>query len=157
MSGARKPTNIEALDQLTESVKRVTSTITKVLVKFPRNTLPSTLAPFMYRHSDPAVKRSQKGDEIVLTISSGSKTTNLRFPATLLDAQESVITRWARDQYWYAIKEGKAQARRAAHAKVSLAVDSLQKAQRDLETARKHLSEVSAVPRKKSPRTGRAE
>jgi hypothetical protein len=154
-STRKKTTNAEALDQINTSVQRVTSTIQSVLAKYPQNTLSPALVPFVQRHWAQAIRRSHQDDEIVLVISTFfSKTTNLRFPVALLDAQESEITRWARDQYWSAIREAKLRARREAHANTEKARRAVAKAQHDLETAQRQLAVVSALADK--PRAGRA-
>lgn len=83
-----------------------------------------------------------------------SKTTNLRFPVALLDAQESEITRWARDQYWSAIREAKLRAQREARNNKDRAESAVTKARHDLETAQRQLAVISALADK--PRSGRA-
>lgn len=154
-STKKKASNVEALDQISASVERVTSTIRSVLAKYPQNTLSPALLPFVQRHWDHAVRRSQKGDEVVLVISTFfSKTTNLRFPVALLDAQESEITRWARDQYWSAIREAKLRAQREARNNKDRAERAVAKARQDLETAQRQLAVISALADR--PQPGRA-
>lgn len=146
MPSPKITTNAAALDQVNASVERVTATIGRVLSKYPQNTLSPALLPFVQRHWDIAVRRSTKGDEIVLVISTFfSKTITLRFPVELLDAQESEITRWARDQYWSAIHEAKLRAQREARANTEKARRAVAKAQHDLDTAKQQLAKVSAV------------
>lgn len=145
-----KPTNAEALDQVEDAVDRVMTLISAVLRKYPRNTLPEKLAPFIYRYAERAVRRATKGDDVLLAITMFSvKTVNLRFPLALLDAPEQVITRWARDQYWSAIEGSKFQARQDARVKVAKARETLEKAQRDFDAATENLTEVWTPGKKK--------
>lgn len=146
MSSPKKTTAAEALDQVNASVERVTATIRRVLAKYPQNTLSPGLLPFVQRRRDLAVRRSSNGDDLVLVISTFfSKTTTLRFPVALLDAQESEITRWARDQYWAAIHEAKLRAQREARQNTEKARRAVAKAQHDLDPAKQQLAKVSAA------------
>lgn len=142
--------NVEALDQVGTAVDGVLTLISAVLRKFPRNTVPDKLLPFMQAHADRAVRRATKGDEIVLVSTSlFFKTATLRFPTKLLDAPEQEITRWARDQYWSGINTAKFQAREQARANAEKARRAVEDAQRKLEKARQHLAAVSAPGKKK--------
>lgn len=145
-----KPSNIEALEQVEAAVARVMTLIRAVLRKYPQNTTPEKLMPFRYANADQAVRRATKGEGIALVSTSFFyKTATLRFPLALLDAPEQVITRWARDQYWSAIEGSKFLARQEARTNAAKARDSLEKAQRDFDSANEHLSAVWAPGKKK--------
>ncbi len=120
---------------------------------YPQNTLSPALLPFVQRCRDVAVRRSSNGDDLVLVISTFfSKTTTLRFPVALLDAQESEITRWARDQYWSAIRDKKLRARQSAREERDKTQHALDKAQRDFDAAQQRLANVSAPSTKTQQR-----
>ncbi|MEO3931315.1 hypothetical protein WMO79_00685 [Micrococcaceae bacterium Sec7.4] len=151
MPDTQKPrTNIEALEQVENAVTRVMTLISAVLRKYPQNTVPEKLLPFRHTHADRAVRRSTKGDDLVLASTSFFyKTATLRIPLALLDAPEQAITRWARDQYWSGIEGSKFQARKEARANADKASRALDQAQLKLDRALQELATVSAPGKKK--------
>lgn len=153
MPKTQKPlNNVEALDQVQDAVAGVLTLVTAVLAKFPSNTVPEKLRPFLYGNGAYAVRRSLKDEEVVLVSTAiFYKNTTLRFPLALLDAPEQVITRWTRDQYWSGIEGSKHQERQAARVKAAKAKETLEKAQRDYEAAEANLAAAWAPGKKKQP------
>jgi hypothetical protein len=152
MTRKKSITNIEALDQVFASVDRVTGTIRRVLMKYPENTLSPALLPFVRRLWPVSIRRSGKGDEIVMLVSSlFHEKTMVRFPITLLDAQESEITRWARDQYWSEIRAAKLREKQNAEANLTKAKRAVDKAQADLDAAQGKLVRATAMVMGKHP------
>ncbi|GAB5079687.1 hypothetical protein [Arthrobacter sp. AD-310] len=152
MTRKKSTPSIEALDQVFTSVDRVTGTIRRVLVKYPENTLPAPLLPFVRRLWPVSVRRSGKGDEIVIVVTSiFNSQTIVRFPVTLLDAQESEITRWARDQYWSGIRAAKFREKQNAEANLAKAKRAVDKAQAELTAAQGQLTRATSVVMGKNP------
>ena len=146
MTRSKFTPTIDALDLVFASVDRVSGTIRRVLVKYPENTLPAALLPFVRRLWPVSIRRSGKGDEIVMVVSSmfHDKST-VRFPVSLLDAQESEITRWARDQYWFGIRAAKLREKQNAEANLAKAKRAVDKAQAELTAAQGQLTRATAV------------
>lgn len=152
MTRKKSPTtNAEALDQAQASAARVASTIASVLRKFPRETLAPRLLPFVQHRSRTAVRRSSDGRELVMSISTVfSEKDTARFPVALLDAPESDITKWAREQYWSEIHAARYRERQDAQAKLTRAKNTVTQAQRDLEKAQEQLTRATAVVTRKT-------
>lgn len=137
--------NIAALEQANSAVAYIITIIGRVLVKFPSNTLAPSLVAFTHRYGTSAIRLSGSGDEVVLTSRPAwSGITGLRFPVRLLDAQESEITKWARDKYWAEIRAEKLRVQRTAEARATRARKTIAKAELELATARNELATATA-------------
>lgn len=158
------PTADERFVEMNNSVHRVASLIRRVLLKFPHNTLPPALKPLIWT-PDWSFRLSNDGTEIVLTHCFSFRRTpewvTARFPVALLAYQESDVTSWARERYWSGVKEVREQHRRAAHRRVSLARESVERARISLRDAERSLERASAetdaayAPSKKQRRAQR--
>jgi hypothetical protein len=147
MTKKRTP-NTDALDQLTEAVTRVTGLISRVLAKFPQDTLSASLVPLRNLRGDISFRRSSNGRDIVLDITSPfvwSTQAKARFPVKLLDAPESEVTGWVRAQHWNSLRLAQLHAQQTARADETRARRHVSKAEADLATAKKRLAEFTAL------------
>lgn len=139
-------TNAEAVDQAQASAARVASTIASVLRKFPRETLAKRLLPFVQSYRTTAVGRSGDGKDLVITLSTySSERITVQFPVVLLDGPESLITKWAREQYWSEKQAARRRERQEAQATLTRARNAVTQAERELEKAKDHFTRATDV------------
>lgn len=153
MSSTRNKTTqaVETLTAAQESVRRVTELIRNVLLKFPENTLPKPLKPFTWHpRLSFYLSTGKEGTTVHLVHAHGGGPIST-FPASLLGAQESVITRWARTQYWSHIQFAKQQNREAAQFEMDRAQLDMEQAKQRLDRAAEKL-EAACAPTKKQRR-----
>lgn len=135
------------LQQGLQAINNLTSLIHRVVKKYPSDQLPPSLLPFRLHDNAPSVRISASTGELVITMIPRFRQSSARLPITLLDAQESEVTQWVRQQYWQHSGARKEQAKSLVIANLTLARKKLDEARANVAAAQEKVAPYYPEPK----------
>lgn len=130
------------METLIEDLQIIVDLAARVVHKFPRNTLPAALIPFVGTLRVLTVRTSARDNEFVVQLGNDFQTKQVRIPADWLTTEGSQITAAVRDTYWGDLRRRQMRERTDLVRRIENHEAAIAANTRDLERARASLKRL---------------